>query len=118
MAVAGAGVDAEEPVGREVEDHGPRLEADALAAGVLGQALGVLGAGDGLVVEEKAEAVVDALVKDAAEPPVALDDQDVLRPGPPGAQGRGQAGGAAADDDDVMKRFVGHAGHAQLLILP
>ena len=58
-----------------------------LADDVLGQPLGVLGPADRLLVEEEAEAVVDALVEDAAEGPVALEEQDVARPGPPGARG-------------------------------
>ena len=99
--VAVRGIEAQEPVGAEVEDHGPGSDGDALAADVLDQTLGVFGAGDRLLVEEKPEAVVDALVEDAAEGAVPLDEQDVRRAGPPGAQRRGQAGRSAADDDDV-----------------
>ena len=48
--VAGARIDAEGPVGGEVEDHGPGLEPDAGAVGVLGETLGVLRAGYRIVV--------------------------------------------------------------------
>ena len=64
--VAVARGDAEEPVGPEVQDHGPRRIPTPLADDVLGQPLGVLGPADRLLVEEEAEAVVDALVEDAA----------------------------------------------------
>ena len=93
----------------------PVSDADALADRVLGQALGVFRPGDRLVVEEEAEAVVDALVEDAAQPLLALDEEDVLGPGALGAQGRGQAGRPAADDHDVA-RF--DSVHVQPLIRP
>ena len=44
------GVDAEEPVGSEVEDHGPRLDLDGFAGDVLDEPFGVLGAADRLLV--------------------------------------------------------------------
>ncbi len=62
----------------------------------------VLGAGELLLERVEAEAVVDALVEDAAEAVVALDHDDGVASGVAGGDGRGEAGGAAADDDDVI----------------
>ena len=87
--------------GRQVEDHGPGLDLDRLADDVLGEPLGVLGPADRLLIKEEPEAVVDALVEDAAEGPLALEEEDLPRARPPGAEGRGQPGRAAADDGDV-----------------
>jgi hypothetical protein len=44
---------------------------------------------------------MDALVEDAAESFLALEENDASRAGPPGAQGRGQPGRPAADDGHV-----------------
>jgi hypothetical protein len=100
--VAATGIDPQDPVRRQIEDHGPGFDADALAPDILGQPLRVLWAADRLLIKKEAEAVVDALIEDAAGRPVAFDEEDVLGPRPPSAQGRGQPGRTAADDDDVM----------------
>jgi hypothetical protein len=93
------------------------LEPDAGAVGVLGEALGVLRARDRLLVKEEAEAVVDALVEDAAGATVAFEDEDTGSAGAPGSDSGSEAGRAAADDDDVMA-LGGEEADAQDLILP
>ncbi len=94
-------VDAKDPVRRKVEDHGPGLDLDRLPDDVLGEAFSILGPADRLLIKEETEAVVDALVEDAAEGPLALDEKDLSRARPPGAEGRGQPGRPAADDGDI-----------------
>ena len=68
---------------------------------------GVLGAGQLLAEGVQAEAVVDALVQNAAQFAVALQDRGY----PPRrflarVDGGGQPGGAAADDDKINRLFM------------
>ena len=93
---------------REVDHHAPELNLDA---GVVGQALkavGVLGAGQLLFERDKPEPVVDALVEDAAELLVALDDEDLAGAGRARGGGSGETRGASADDDHVIIEVARH----------
>ena len=64
--------------------------------------LGVLGAGQALAEAGEAETVVDALAEDAAGLALPLQHHHVLHALLPQADGRRQAGGAAADDHGLM----------------
>ncbi len=44
---------------------------------------------------------MDALLQDTPEIPVPFEDEDLLRPGLPGADPRSDAGGPRADDGHV-----------------
>src|SRR5699024_6545042 len=94
-------------VGGQVQHHGVELIGDAQLPGLGDVAGGVLGAGQLLPEGVQAKAVVDALVQDAAQFAVPLQDQQVLHPVPARFDGGGQAGGPAADDDKV---YVFHRG--------
>jgi len=64
-------------------------------------ALGVFGAAQGLLEPVEPEAVMDALVEHASQAIVPFDEQDIPASLFSGGHGRGKAGGAAADHDDI-----------------
>ena len=84
------------------EDHGQELIFDAALKHLVDEALGVLGAGQLLLEGVQAEAVVDALVQDAAQLVVALQDQDAPIPGVVCGNRCRKTGGAAADDNNII----------------
>jgi hypothetical protein len=90
------------PAGVDVEHVGVGQHVDAALEHLLQEALGVLGPGELLLEVVQAEAVVDALLQDAAGLALAVDDQHVLGAGVAGADGGREPGGAAADDHDVV----------------
>ncbi len=67
------------------------------------EAARVFGAAQLLLEAVQAEAVVNALVQNAAKLLIALDDEDVFQAVLGGAHGRGQTGGAAADDNQIIR---------------
>ena len=88
-------------VGGHVDDHGLGLIGDLIGQDLFDEPLGVLGAGQLLLEGVEAEAVVDALLEDAAQPLFTVQDQDVAGAGFIGADRRSQARRAAADDENI-----------------
>ena len=76
-------------------------ERDVPLHGLIDEALGIFRAGQLLLKGMEAEAVVDALVEDAAELRIALQNQDVLAARVVRGDRRGKARRAAADDEHV-----------------
>ena len=90
------------PVRGDGEHHGvqPYLHAGVLQH--VNETPGIFRAGQLLLKVVEAEAVVDTLIEDAAQFLVPLHDEDALHALFPGGAGRGQSGGAAADDDQII----------------
>jgi len=96
---------------RYVEDHRVALERDAPLLDLADVAVGVFRAGQLLVEDMQPETVVDALLQDAAQTHVALQDQEAAAAAVPGGDRRGQAGRPAADDHQVDISCFRHAFH-------
>ena len=96
-------------VGLQGENGGVGKTGDAQLLRLGHEPLGVLGAGEGLAEAGEAEAVVDALTKDAAGAVLTFQHHHVVDALLPEPDGGGQAGGPAADDYRLMAFHV-HAG--------
>ena len=100
------------PAGHQLQHH--RVQPD-FHAGLFQQAdvaAGVLRAGQLLAKAVQAEAVVDALVQNAAQLAVPLQNQHPAQALLPGLAGGGKAGGAAADDDQLVVCLIVSHGRA------
>ena len=86
---------------RDLQHHGAQLHPDAGRAQHFNVAPGVLRAGELLAETVQPEAVVDALVQDAAQLVVTLQNQNIAQAVLPCAVGCGKACRAAADDDQI-----------------
>ena len=95
---------------RDGQHHRVRLYLYVRLAHQLDEAARVLGARELFFKIMQAEAVVDALVEDAAQRVVALQEQDAARAALVRGLGRRQPGGACADDDDVVPVILHDAG--------
>ena len=86
---------------RDLQHHGAQLHPDASGAQHFNVAPGVLRAGELFAETVQPEAVVDALVQDAAQLVVTLQNQNIAQAVLPCAVGCGKACRAAADDDQI-----------------
>ena len=86
---------------RDIEHHRVQPVWDLQRLHLLDEAVGIFRAGQLLPERVQAEARVNALVQDAAELTVALEDQDILHARAPRGDGRGQPRRAAADDGQL-----------------
>ncbi len=85
-----------------VHDHGVQLVFNLQVKGLIDKAVCVLGTGQLFLEGMKAETVVDALVQNAAQFLVTLNDEDAVRACLLGGHCSSQAGGTAADDYDII----------------
>ena len=90
------------PVGRNRQDHGVRFHLNGGTLQHVNEPPGVLRTGKLLLKAVEAEAVVDALVENAAQICVPLQQKDICHPRLPGGQSGGQARRAAADDGQLV----------------
>ena len=88
-------------VRRDAEHHRVQQERDVPLRGLIDESLGIFRAGQLLLEGVESEAVVDALVEDAAELRIALQNQDVLAVRVVRGDRRSKARRAAADDEHV-----------------
>ena len=88
--------------GEELEHHGVQLYFHIGILDLLNKPGGVLRSGELLVEVVEPKAIVDALVEDAAQLLVPLQNQYLPQPLVPGLPGGGQSGGAAANDDEFI----------------
>ena len=88
-------------VGRQVQHHGVEFVGDLQLFGHRDKTGGVFGTGEFFLEGVQPKAVVDALVEDAAQLVVPLQDQQVLHAVPAGLHSGRQPGGAAADDNKI-----------------
>ena len=86
---------------RQIQHHGVELILDAQRLHLRDEPCGVLGAGQFFFEGMQPETVVDALVQDAAQLTVALQNQNVLHAVFACRHGCRQPGRAAADDDQI-----------------
>ena len=89
-------------VRRDVHDHRVELVLDIALENFVDKARGIFRAGQLFFKGVQAETVVDALIEDAAELSVALEDEDALAAGISGGRSCGKSGRTAADDDDIV----------------
>ena len=93
-----------------VRDEGLEQRRDAAFLELVDEPLGVLRAGEFFLEPHEAEAVVDTLFQDAAEALLPFDEEHV-RAGVVGGDGRCQSGRTSSDDEDVTVPVVSHAAH-------
>ena len=87
---------------RQIQHHGVQLIGDAQLLHLLNEPPGILGAGELLLKGVQAEAVVNALVQDAAQLVVPLQDEDIPQARLVGRRRSSQPRRAAADDDKFV----------------
>jgi hypothetical protein len=85
-----------------LQHHGVQLYLHVGFAEHLHKPPGVFGAGELLLEVVEAKAVVNALVEDATQLLVPLDNDNFLGALFGGGAGGGKAGGASADDDNIV----------------
>ena len=100
---------------REREHHRRKTDGNAQLLGAAQKPRGVLGAGQLLAERVQTEAVVDALVQNAAGDAVALDDEHIVHARFLRGDGGGETGRAGADDNDIVGI---HAFSPSFLVLP
>ena len=83
----------------DIDDRAFEQALDAALLCLIDIALRILGARELLIEGVEAEAVVDALVEDAAKPILALEDDDIFESRIIGRDGSSKAGRTAADDN-------------------
>ena len=88
-------------VRRDAEHHGVQQERDVPLRSLINESLGIFRAGQLLLEGVESEAVVDALVEDAAELRVPLQNQDVPAARVVRGDRRSKARRTAADDEHV-----------------
>ena len=86
---------------RNIEHHRVELIGNAEGTDLICKARGVFRSRQLLTEGVQAEARVDALVEDAAELAVALQNEDAVRAVPFGGDGGGKSRGASADDKNA-----------------
>ena len=106
--------DVDAAVVADLQDHGVEPVFDAQGLQLADEALRVFGAGQFLLEDVQAEAVVDALHQDAPELAVPLEDQDVPGAALVGLDGGGQACWPTAHDDDLV---CVHGRHSPIPVL-
>ena len=87
---------------RQIQHHGVQLVGDIQLLHLPDEPSGVFRTGQLLLKGVQAEAVVDALVQNAAQFVVPLQDQNVLNSCVPGSDSGSQTGGTAADDNEIV----------------
>ena len=87
---------------RQVENHGVELVGDLQLPDLLDKSAGIFGAGKLFLKGMEAEAVVDALVENAAQLVVAFQNQNILNTAFSGCHCCCKARGAAANDDKII----------------
>ena len=100
---------------REREHHRRKTDGDAQLLGAGQKTRGVLRAGQLLAERVQTEAVVDALVQNAAGDAVALDDEHIVHARLLRGDGGSETGRTGADDDDIVGV---HAFSPSFLVLP
>ena len=100
---------------REREHHRRKTDGNAQLLGAVQKPCGVLGAGQLFAERVQTEAVVDALVQNAAGDAVALDDEHIVHARFLRGDGGGETGRTGADDNDIVGI---HAFSPSFLVLP
>ena len=88
--------------GREVEHHRIEPHLHRSVGEHFDEPVRVFGPGEFLLEAVEPETIVDALVEDAAELLVALEDEDAAQPRLIGGAGGGEPRGAASDDNQII----------------
>ena len=89
-------------VSAQIQDHGVQLVGDTQLLHLLDEAAGVFGTGQLFLEGVQTETVMDALVQNAAQFVVALQDQNVLNTCLVGSDSSCQTGGTAADNYEFI----------------